>query len=311
MAKFSPRRNTVKIVVCLLIIILLLIGNTVQNIVNGGVGDAAIPATALTAAILMVWILVRVSVRTVEGEVWIRRLGMGDLEFRVEPKGNDEIAKALHALEAVRQTCIRAMQMERVQQLSDELQDKNHELEGTLAELSRTQDRIVAQKKLAELGELSAGVAHEMRNPLNIIKNFAQISEDIAKELDEITGEEEAPNSTERAELTRQLMENMQRIVHNSDRANRIVSGMTAIGRQGNGVFSKTDVNLLLANQINRAWQAVKAQEPEFSVEIQQDLADDLETMNVIPEDLARVFTQLVNNACQAMSQTGLCTKAR
>ena len=257
---------------CLLIIILLLIGNTVQNIVNGGVGDAAIPATALTVAMFMVWILVRASVRTVEGEVWIRRLGMGDLEFRVEPKGNDEIAKALHALEAVRQTCIRAMQIERVQQLSDELQDKNQELEGTLAELRRTQDRVVAQKKLAELGELSAGVAHEMRNPLNIIQNFAQISEDIARELDEITGVEEAPNSTERAELTRQLMENMQRIVHNSDRTNRIVSDMTAIGRQGNGVFSKTDVNLLLANQINLAWQAVKAQEPEFSVEIQQDL---------------------------------------
>ena len=163
---------------CLLIIILLLIGNTVQNIVNGGDGDA-IPATALTVAMFMVWILDRVSVRTVEGEVWIRRLGMGDLEFRVEPTGNDEIAKALHALEAVRQTCIRAMQMERVQQLSDELQDKNQELEGTLAELSRTQDRIVAQKKLAELGELSAGVAHEMRNPLNIIKNFAQILEPV------------------------------------------------------------------------------------------------------------------------------------
>ena len=74
----------------------------------------------------------------------------------------------------------------------------------------------------------------------------------------------------ERAELTRQLMENMQRIVHNSDRANQIVSDMTAIGRQGNRVFSKTDVNLLLANQINWAWQAAKAQEPEFSVEIQR-----------------------------------------
>ena len=204
---------------CLLIIILLLIGNTVQNIVNGSVGDAAIPATALTVAMFMVWILVRVSVRTVEGEVWIRRLGMGDMEFRVEPKGNDEIAKALHALEAVRPERKRR----------------------------RTPQR--------------------------------------------------------RAELTTQLMENMQRIVHNSDRANRIVSDMTAIGRQGNGVFSKTDVNLLLANQINRAWQAVKAQEPEFSVEIQQDLADDLEPMNAIPEDLAKVFTQLVNNACQAMSQ--------
>ena len=303
MAKFSPRRNTVKIVACLLIIILLLAGNTIQDALNGSVTDAAIPATALAVAVIMVWILIRASIRTVEGEIWIRRLGMGDLDYRVKPKGNDEIAKALHALEAVRQTCIRAMQMERVQQLSEELQQKNQELENTLGELRRTQDQIVAQKKLAELGELSAGAAHEMRNPLQFIRNFGQLSGDIAKDLDEIIREGTIPDPAETAELTGNLIENMQRIVHHTDRANRIISDMTAASRRGNGTFSKTDLNRLLADQTNLAWQAARAQEPEFVIEIEQDLDEDLEPVNAIPEDLARVFTHLVSNACQAMSE--------
>ena len=117
-SKFSPRRNTVKITICLILIIALLAGATIQAIMIGGAQAAAIPFAGLTVSVIMICILVRVSIRTVQGEIWIRRMGMGDLEYRVEPTGNDEIAKALEALETLRQRSLRAMQLDRVQQLS-------------------------------------------------------------------------------------------------------------------------------------------------------------------------------------------------
>ena len=132
MSKFSPRRNTVKITICLLLIIALFAGATAQAAITGGVQAAAIPFAGLTVSVIMIYILVRVSIRTVQWEIWIRRMGMVDLEYQVESTGNDEIAKALEALETLRQRSLRAMQLDRVQQLSDELQDKNQELESTL-----------------------------------------------------------------------------------------------------------------------------------------------------------------------------------
>ena len=114
MSKFSPRRNTVKITICLMLIIGLLAGATIQASMIGGANAAAIPLAGLTAGLIMIYILVRVSIRTVQGEIWIRRMGMGDLEYRVEPTGNDEITKALEALETLRQSSLRAIQLDRV-----------------------------------------------------------------------------------------------------------------------------------------------------------------------------------------------------
>ena len=303
MSKFSPRRNTVKIVTCLALIILLLAGATVHAAMAGGAADIAIPATALAVAAIMLCILVRVSIRTVEGEIWIRRLGMGDLDYRVEPRGNDEIAKALHALEAVRQTCIRAMQLDRVQQLSEELQAKNGELETTLEELKRTQDRIISQQKLAELGELSAGVAHEMRNPLQFVRNFATSSEMIAAELEKMLEQPEGFDREEAMELAQDLTENMERVVRHSDRANGIVSGMLMLDRGTGGGFRPMELNRLVTEQANLAHHAVQAQEPGFSADITLDLEEDLGEITAVPEDLARVVANLVTNSCQAMAE--------
>ena len=90
------------------------------------------------------------------------------------------------SLETLRESSIRAMQVDRVQQLSGELREKNGELEQALVDLRQSQDRIISQQKLAELGELSAGVAHEMRNPLQFILNFSSSSREIVKDLGEM-----------------------------------------------------------------------------------------------------------------------------
>ena len=253
-SKFSPRRNTVKITICLVLIIALFAGATIQAIMMGGAQAAAIPFAGLTVSVIMICILVRVSIRTVQGEIWIRRMGMGDLEYRVEPTGNDEIAKALEALETPRQSSLRAMQLDRVQQLSDELQEKHQELERTLEELRRAQDSMVSQQKLAELGELSAGVAHEIRNPLQFVRNFADASAAITGLLTETMAQERSPENLEEIEeLTSNLRNNMERITHHCDRANRIVTAMLGMNREGEGEFRNIPVNQLVRDQAQLA----------------------------------------------------------
>ena len=179
----------------------------------------------------MIGILMRASIRTVQGEIWIRRMGMGDLEYRVEPTGNDEITKALEALETLRQSSLRAMQLDQVRLLSQELREKNAELESTLEKLRSTQDRIISQQKLAELGELSAGVAHEIRNPLQFIKNFTISSELLISELKTLLEQPDGLNEEEARDLIRDISENLERVTHHSDRANGIVSGMLTLDR--------------------------------------------------------------------------------
>ena len=110
--------------------------------------------------------LITIGLRSVALEVWIRRMGAGDLDYRVEMEGKDEISELAVALEKLRQSSIKAQQLNLVEELSKGLQEKNEELERVLEELRQAQDQVILRQKLAELGELTAGIAHEIRNPL-------------------------------------------------------------------------------------------------------------------------------------------------
>ena len=133
----------------------------------------ALAAGATAALMVTIFIIVRAGPRIVALEFWIRRMGAGDLTYRVRPAGNDEITEIAYDLEVLRRQSVRAQRLDLVQELSEDLQDKNQELENVLDELHNTQDQVVSRQKLSELGELAAGVAHEIRNPLNLLQNFA------------------------------------------------------------------------------------------------------------------------------------------
>ena len=214
---------------------------------------------------------------------------------------NDEISKACQALETLRQSSIRALQLDRVQQLSDELRDKNDELEQALADLRRSQDQIISQQKLAELGELSSGVAHEMRNPLQFVQNFAASSIDIALELKEMIQQPDKLAEEDAVELVKDLSDNMERVLHHSNRANGIVSAMLTLDRGTAGGFRPVDLNKLVADQTNLAHRAGQVHDSDFFAEIVMELDPKLEDVIVVPEDVARVIANLVSNACQAM----------
>ena len=170
-------------------------------------------------------------------------------------------------------------------------------------ELEHSQDQIISQQKLAELGELSSGVAHEMRNPLQFIRNFAVLSKNISDELREMLEQPGGISRDEAEELIQDLGENMERVVYHSDRANGIVSAMLTLDRGTGGGFRPVDLNALLVEQTNMAHQSVQAQEPSFSAEVDVKLDQTLDEVIAVPEDIARAIANLVTNACQAMAE--------
>ena len=245
---------------------------------------------------------------------WVKALVQGDLEFHVDMPGKDEISMYGRVLETLRRSLIWSRQLENEQkELSEELRERNETLESTLERLRTTQDQIISQQKLAELGELSAGAAHEIRNPLQFVKNFAESSVVLAEELTQFVAKPDGLTTedarAEVAALAGDLTDNMERITRHSARANRIVSDMLDLRREGTQEFSPVDINRLLVEQTMLAYQAARAQaraqDTEFNVKIQQDLGESVGEVSAVPRDLGRVFINVVTNACHAIAEKG------
>ena len=282
--------------------------SSAQAFLTGRTLLLGISAVSIGGALLIAWLFV--------GRVLLRRLQMlsdrmrgmaaGDLETQLEIGGRDEISDMAAALEVFRRHALEVQRLNLVEQLAEELQGKNDELESVLAELHRAQDQIVIREKLAALGELTAGVAHEIRNPLNFVKNFSEGSEDLLLELQE-TLEENADRLDEsQQELIRdistELTGNMQRIRSHGERANRIVQDMLMMG-SGSGQQQLTDINRLLDQNTRLAYHSARASDPDFQLDFQEDLDSELGEIAVVPQDLARVFLNIVGNACDATAE--------
>lgn len=302
-SKYSLKRYSIRHLLLLLIVLCLIVAINIQAVMAGHVVLIALAAITLVVALAMTGLVFFIGVRSVAIEVWIRRLGLGDFEYRIEPWGQDELSMACMALDTLRLNSIRAMQLDTVRRLSDELRQKNDELERTLTDLRRSQDRVISQQKLAELGELSSGVAHEIRNPIQFILNFAESSKEMVVELDELMEQSDEASREEALELSRELTENLARVVHHSNRINGIVSAMLVLDRGSAGGFREVDLNQLVAGQTDLAYRAVQVHQPGFVAEITMELDPDLAEVVVVPEDIARAIANLVTNACQAMAE--------
>ena len=281
------------------------------SVCAGLYGSTTLLALALGALVVdfaHTAVLAVVHVRGLFLQQWVKRMVTGDLEFYVETPGNDEISMYGRVLEALRRALIRSRQLQEAQEeLSEELRQNNEILKSTLDQLRTTQNQIISQQKLAELGEVSAGVAHEIRNPLQFVKNFAESSVIIVEELAEIAARKETlgseKNQEQIADLTADLTDNMTRITHHTGRANRIVSDMLDLRRDGQREFRSVDINQLLMEQMMLAFHAARAQYPDFNLEIQKELDPNAGDISAVPEDLGRVFINIVSNACQAIEE--------
>ena len=276
-----------------------------QAILTGRTLLLAITAISVAAAMLISWQFVwRVLLRRLEMlSDWMRRMARGDLEAQVEIGGRDEVADMAAALEVFRQHALEIQRLNLVEQLAQELQGKNEELESVLADLQRAQDQIVMREKLAALGELTAGVAHEIRNPLNFVNNFSEVSAELLQELNEILEEVgETLNEEQRGliqDISQDLSGNLERIRTHGARANRIVHDMLMMGR-GSGEHRPTDINGLVDEYSKLAYHSARATNTEFQIDLQQDFDPDVGELDVIPQDLGRVFLNMVSNSCHA-----------
>ena len=280
---------------------------TVHSLATGEWTIAALAASAFAITALTMFLMARMALRRVFVERWIRRLGMGDFEYTVHPWSDDELSKVCVALETLRRSAVAAMQLDEVRRLSDELQQKNQDLETTLEQLHRTQDQIVSRRKLAELGELSAGVAHELSNPLQFVRNFSQANQALIREMGEsvtpLLKHADAEDATDINETIETIEQNSERILRNIERATRVVESMTSMSSNLERHFQETDLNQLVEYQAGITVSTMASMMPdgEFPVGVSYRLHPSKPVINGIPEDLARVVSNIVKNGVQAV----------
>ncbi len=194
-------------------------------------------------------------------------------------------------------------------QVSDrtrELRDKNVALEQTLGQLRQTQDQLVAQEKLASLGQLTAGIAHEIKNPLNFVTNFAQLARGTADELGSelaMLGDLLDPARRESVdELLADLQINVAKIEEHGRRADAIVRDMLQHSRGGPGEPQPTDLNALLAEYVALAYHGARARDATFNATLETHYDAAVGLVRVVPQAIGRVFLNLLDNACYAVA---------
>ena len=171
------------------------------------------------------------------------------------------------------------------------------EIEEAYKELKSTQAQLIHSEKMASLGELTAGIAHEIKNPLNFVNNFSEISGEL---LDDINKELENNNKEEVLAILIDLKQNLEKINQHGKRADSIVKGMLLHSRGTSGEKILTDINDLLDQYVNLAYHGMRAQNKEFNITIEKDYDTTLEKINIVPQDISRVFLNIINNACYA-----------
>lgn len=298
--------------------------NEVQVLVNGFRGSTIVAADASTEAIrtgqqlLLALNVVSLVGAVIIGWLWVgrhllrrldrlssrmRQMAGGDLEAAVEVEGSDEVADMAAALEVFRRHALEVQRLNLVEKLAEDLKAKNSELENVLADLRRAQDQIVVRQKLAALGELTAGVAHEIKNPLNFVKNFSEVSEELLEELLELIPDSDEPMDDEDIEefeeICDDLTENLQCIRQHGERANRIVHSMLMMGR-GSTEKSMTNINSLLKEHAALAYHSARATDPDFNLSIEEQFDQDIGEIECRPQDIGRVILNMVTNACHA-----------
>ena len=278
-----------------------LMGRTAGALSNGRMWSRGMGIGFVALAVFLTTVLILLGMRLITVELWIRRMGAGDLDYQPAIRGKDEVTETARSVEELRQRSIKALQLDLVKKLSEGLKEKNEELEQLVDELQQRQEQIIMRRKLVELGELTAGVAHEIRNPLNFVKNFSEASRELLDELEQVLGEStdrlEGDDRREIDELTRHLGVNLTRILEHGNRVERIVRDMVQIGR-GGGELQWVTINDLLAKQASLAYQSIRAQNREFQVDIRHEFDPDAGRVRVVAEDMSRVFINVMQNAC-------------
>jgi signal transduction histidine kinase len=174
------------------------------------------------------------------------------------------------------------------------------EIEKAYTELKATQSQLIQSEKMASLGELTAGIAHEIQNPLNFVNNFSEVNQELLEEMKE---EIEKRNLDEVKLLVKDVIDNEQKINHHGKRADAIVKGMLQHSRSSNGVKEPTDINALADEYLRLSYHGLRAKDKSFNAVFKLQADEDLPKVDVVPQDIGRVLLNLINNAFYAVSE--------
>jgi len=178
------------------------------------------------------------------------------------------------------------------------LQKQKEEIQSTLTELKSTQVQLIQSEKMASLGELTAGIAHEIQNPLNFVNNFSEVNSELIAEMkDELT----KGNIEEAKTIADDINDNEEKIIHHGKRADAIVKGMLQHSRTSTGQKEFTDINALADEYLRLSYHGMRAKDKSFNAKLETDFDTTIGKINIVPQDMGRVLLNLFNNAFYAM----------
>ena len=185
-----------------------------------------------------------------------------------------------------------------------ELTQQKEALEKTVLELKTTQTQLIHAEKMASLGELTAGIAHEIQNPLNFVNNFSEMSVELIEELKEERRKEKGERDEDlEIELLADIVQNLEKISHHGKRASSIVKGMLEHSRTSSGVKELTDINALADEYLRLSYHGLRAKDKNFNALLKTDYAKNIGKVNIVPQDIGRVVLNLMTNAFYAVTE--------
>ncbi|WP_373398069.1 ATP-binding protein [Algoriphagus halophilus] len=184
--------------------------------------------------------------------------------------------------------------------LEEKVNHRTIQLKEKIEELKNTQTQLIQSEKMASLGELTAGIAHEIQNPLNFVNNFSEVNAELLVELKE---EMDAGNQEEVAELIKDIIDNEEKINLHGKRADAIVKGMLQHSRSSNGQKDPTDINALADEYLRLSYHGLRAKDKSFNANMETDFDPTLPKINVVAQDVGRVILNLITNAFHAASE--------
>jgi signal transduction histidine kinase/DNA-binding FrmR family transcriptional regulator len=189
--------------------------------------------------------------------------------------------------------------------LLNELRERTTELSQSLEELRTAQDRLIQTEKLASLGQLTAGIAHEIKNPLNFVNNFSAVSAELIDEMHDVlkTATIDGKTREEIDELTHMLKGNLEKVVQHGKRADSIVKNMLLHSREGSGEHRPADINAIVEESLNLAYHGARAEKSGFNITLKRDLDPNAGMIDLYPQEITRVFLNLISNGFYAATK--------
>ena len=195
----------------------------------------------------------------------------------------------------------------RKQKANNLLSEQKSRIEKTLAELKSTQAQLVQREKMASLGELTAGIAHEIQNPLNFVNNFSEVSNELIVEMND---ELDKGDIREAKAIASDIQQNLEKINHHGKRADAIVKGMLQHSRSSSAVKEPTDINKLADEYLRLAYHGLRAKDKSFNATLKTDFDESIGKINIVPQDIGRVLLNLYNNAFYAVNEKNASTSS-